>query len=440
MQATWLGETKTMAEPKHVVILGAGFAGIGALKKLRDANVRITIVDKRDYHTFQPLLYQVATDELGPTDVGFPIRELLHGHKNITYHQAVVKSVDLAQKQVVMDGVAPIPYDYLVLALGAMVNFFGTPGADQYALPLYTMDDAIRLKEHILKTFEAVDKNPALMDDGALNFCVVGGGPTGVELAGALVELYRAELKEDYPNLPVDVGQVLLYEHSPQLLGTFAPKLESYARKALEERGVKVHTGTGVAKIGPASIDLSTGATVKTHTTVWAAGLQANPIVSSLGVELVHGGRIPVGPDLQVKDHPGVFAIGDIAAMTDGKTGKVLPGLGSTALQAGRHVGETIKRQLDGKQAQPFEYLNKGTMAQVGRGAAVVELPTGGTMTGHLAWLAWLGVHLALLNGAEEKAGILVDWGWNLLTHKRGKRIILSDDDVAAAQRGQTNG
>ena len=429
-----------MTELNHVVILGAGFAGIGALKKLRDADVRITIVDKRDYHTFQPLLYQVATDELGPTEVGFPIRELLHGHKNITYHQAAVKSVDLAQKQVVMDGVAAIPYDYLVLALGAVANFYHTPGADQYAFPLYTMEDAIRLKEHILKTFEAVDKNPALMDDGALNFCVVGGGPTGVELAGALVELYRAELKEDYPNLPVGDGQVLLYEHSPQLLGTFAPKLESYARKALEERGVKVHTGTGVAKIGPASIDLSTGATVKTHTTVWAAGLQANPIVSSLGVELVHGGRIPVGPDLQVKGHPGVFAIGDIAAMTDGKTGQVLPGLGATALQAGRHVGETIKRLLDGKQPEPFKYLNKGMMAQVGRGAAVVELPTGGTMTGHLAWLAWLGVHLALLNGAEEKAGIIVDWGWNMLTHKRGKRIILSDDDVAAAQRGQTNG
>ena len=429
-----------MAELAHVVILGAGFAGIGALKKLRDADVRITIVDKRDYHTFQPLLYQVATDELGPTEVGFPIRELLHGHKNITYHQAAVKSVDLAQKQVVMDGVAAIPYDYLVLALGAVANFFHTPGADQYAFPLYTMEDAIRLKEHILKTFEAVDKNPALMDDGALNFCIVGGGATGVELAGALVELLRAELKEDYPNLPVDKAQVLLYEHSPHLLATFAPKLESYAQKALEERGVKVHAGTGVSKIGPASIELSTGATVKTHTTVWAAGLQANAIVSSLGVELVHGGRIPVGPDLQVKDHPGVFAIGDIAAMTDGKTGQVVPGLGATALQAGRHVGETIKRLLDGKQPEPFEYFNKGMMAQVGRGAAVVELPTGGTMTGHLAWLAWLGVHLALLNGAEEKAGIIVDWGWNMLTHKRGKRIILSDDDVAAAQRGQTNG
>jgi NADH:ubiquinone reductase (H+-translocating) len=429
-----------MAEQKHVVILGAGFGGIGALKKLRDADVRVTIVDKRDYHTFQPLLYQVATDELGPTEVGFPIRELLHGHKNITYHQAVVKSVDLAKEQVVMEGADPIPYDYLVLALGAMVNFFRTPGADQYAFPLYTMEDAIRLKEHILKIFEAVDKNPELLDDGALNFCVVGGGATGVELAGALVELYRAELKEDYPNLPVDDGQVLLYEHSPQLLGTFAPKLESYARKALEERGVKVHTGTGVAKIGPASIDLSTGATVKTHTTVWAAGLQANPIVSSLGVELVHGGRIPVGPDLQVKGHPGVFAIGDIAAMTDGKTGQVLPGLGATALQAGRHVGETIKCLLDGKQPKPFEYFNKGMMAQVGRGAAVVELPTGGRMTGHLAWLAWLGVHLALLNGAEEKAGVIVDWGWNLLTHKRGKRIILSDEDVASAQRERPNG
>jgi NADH:ubiquinone reductase (H+-translocating) len=429
-----------MAELTHIVILGAGFAGIGALKKLRDADVRITIVDKHDYHTFQPLLYQVATDELGPTEVGFPIRELLHGHKNITFHQGVVKSVDLVQKRVVMDGVAAIPYDYLVLALGAVVNFFHTPGADQYALPLYTMDDAIRLKEHVLKKLEAVDKNPALMDDGALNFCVVGGGPTGVELAGALVELLRAELKEDYPNLPVDDAQVFLYEHSPQLLGTFAPKLESYARKALEERGVKVNTGTGVAKIGPASINLSTGATVKTHTTVWAAGLQASPVVNSLGVELAHGGRIPVGPDLQVKDHPKVFAIGDIAAMTDGKTGQVLPGLGATALQAGRHVGESIKRLLDGKQAEPFNYFNKGTMAQVGRGAAVVELPTGGTMTGHLAWLAWLGVHLALLNGAEEKAGILVDWGWNLLTQKRGKRIILSDDDVAAAQRQQSKG
>ncbi len=227
---------------------------------------------------------------------------------------------------------------------------------------------------------------------------------------------------------------MLLYEHAPNLLGTFAPRLESYAQKALEERGVKVVTGTGVAKVGPASIDLSNGTTVKTQTTVWAAGLQATPVVNSLGIELAHGGRIPVGPDLQVKGHPGVFAIGDIAAMTDGKTGKVLPGLGATALQAGRHVGETIKQLLDGKPVKPFEYFNKGAMAQVGRGAAVIELPTGGAMTGHLAWLAWLGVHLSLLNGAEEKCGIFVDWGWNILTQKRGKRIILGDENVTPAE------
>ena len=429
-----------MAELPHVVILGAGFGGIGALKRLRDADVRITMVDKHDYHTFQPLLYQVASDELGPTEVGFPIRDLLHGHKNVTFHQAMVQGVDLANKRVVIDGRDPVPYDYLVLALGGVVNFFHTTGAEQYAFPLYTMTDAIRLKEHILKTFEAVDKNPALLDDGALNFCVVGGGPTGVELAGALVELFHAELNKDYPNLPVEKAQVLLYEHSPNLLGTFAPKVEGYARKALEERGAKVCTGMGVSKIGPASIELSNGETVKTQTTVWAAGLQAASVVSSLGVELAHGGRIPVGPDLQIKDRPGVFAIGDIAAVTDGKTGKMLPGLGATALQAGRHTGEMIKSMLAGKPPKPFEYFNKGTMAQVGRGAAVVELPNGATMTGHLAWIAWLGVHLSLLNGAEEKAGIFVDWGWNILTHKRGKRIILSDEDVAAAQREeQTN-
>ena len=429
-----------MAELTHIVILGAGFAGIGALKKLRDADVRITIVDKRDYHTFQPLLYQVATDELGPTEVGFPIRELLHGHKNITYHQAAVKSVDLAQKQVVMDGVAAIPYDYLVLALGAVANFYHTPGADQYAFPLYTMEDAIRLKEHILKTFEAVDKNPALMDDGALTFCVVGGGPTGVELTGALVELLHTELKEDYPNLPVEKAQVLLYEHSPTLLGTFAPRLESYARKALEERGAKVQAGTGVSKIGPSSIELSTGATVKTHTTVWAAGLQANPdrqlAGGGTGARWPHSGRLrPSG-----ERPPGSLRHRRYRGHDRRQNRSGGAGAGATALQAGRHVGETIKRLLDGKPPEPFEYFNKGMMAQVGRGAAVVELPTGGTMTGHLAWLAWLGVHLALLNGAEEKAGIIVDWGWNILTHKRGKRIILSDDDVAAAQRGQTNG
>jgi NADH dehydrogenase len=420
-----------MADTPHVIILGVGFGGIGALKKLRDANVRITLIDKRDYHTFQPLLYQVATDELTPEQVGFPIRDLLHHHQNVTFHQAVVTSIDPAARQVTMDSLATLNYDYLILAMGAVVNFFQTPGADQYSFPLYTMNDAIRLKEQVLKTFEAVDKNPSLIDDGALNFCVVGGGSTGVEISGALADLLRTELKQDYPKLPVDTAQVLLYEGSPHLLGPFRPELQIYAQKALEERGVKVHTSTGVRKVGPASIELATGEAVKTHTLIWAAGLKANPIVHSLGVELGHSGRIPVGPDLRLKDHPGIFAIGDIAVMNDGKTGQPLPGLGATALQAGYHTGETIKRLLEGKLPEPFKYIDKGTMAQIGRGAAVMELPTGQTMTGRLAWLAWLGVHLALLNGAEEKISTFVDWGWTLLNKEDGKRIILSNENVA---------
>lgn len=420
-----------MAELPHVVILGAGFGGIGAAQKLRDAPVRLTIVDKHDYHTFQPLLYQVATDELGPAEVGYPVRELLHRHKDWAFHKCAVQSVDLDKMQVVVEGMAPLAYDYLVLALGAVVNFHGTPGADTYSYPLYTMTDAIRLHDHILKMFEAVDKNPALVDEGALAFCIVGGGPTGTELAGAMSELLHAELAEDYPNLPLDKVQINLYEHSPHLLAPFKPKLRDYAQKTLEERGVRVRTNAGVTDVGPNEITLASGEKVKTRTLIWAAGLHANPVAESLGLELAPGGRIPVEPNLQIKDRPGVFAIGDVAATTDAKTGQPLPGLGAVALQAGHYVGTSIARIVAGKPAETFEYFDKGTMAQVGRGAAVVELPGGGTLTGSVAWLAWLGVHLSLLSGAEEKTSVFVDWGWNALTRSRGKRIILTDEDVS---------
>jgi NADH dehydrogenase len=426
----------TDSKDKHVVILGAGFGGVGALKRLRDADFRITLVSKYDYQSFQPLLYQVATAELAPTEVAFPVRDLLHGHQNVTFHQAAVKGIDLATKQVTVEGIAPLTYDYLVLGLGAVVNFFNTPGAADHALPLYTLEDAIRLRHHIFTTFEAVDKNPALIDDGALTFCIVGGGPTGVELAGAMADLFRSDLKADYPNLPMNRCKGILYEFSPHLLGSFGPKAQVYARKVLEERGFQVQTGTGVTKVGPTAIELSNGETVRTHTLVWAAGLQASPVVKSLGVATVHGDRIPVGPDLQVQGHPGVFAIGDIAAMTDGKTGKVLPGLGAVALQAGRHVGDSIKRLVTGQEPEPFQYHDKGTMAQVAHGAGVVQFPWGGTLTGHVAWLTWLGVHLALLNGSEEKIGTFVDWGWNLLSGHREKRIILTDEDTEPAQTG----
>lgn len=422
-----------MATQPHIVVLGGGFAGMGAAQRLKDAPVKITILDQNDYHTFQPLLYQLATDELETSEVGFPMRELMHRQQNAVFHRARVTGVDLANKLVLSEEMDPLTYDYLVIGLGAVVNFFGVKGAQEYAYPLYTLRDALRLKNHILNTLEMADKNPASIDDGALTFCVVGGGATGVETAGALAELLHAVAEKDYPNLPIkEKSQIVLFEAGPHLLAPFKPKLQDYAKKALEKLGVTVRLGEGVTEIRPDSITLRSGEVVKTHTLVWGAGIQAHPLAGSLGVAQVKGGRVPVNLDLSLKDHPEVFVIGDIAMITDTKTNQQLPQLGSVAQQAGHHAGDNIARLLRGEQAEPFTYFDKGTMATIGRGAAVVEMPGHGTMTGHAAWLAWLGVHAALLSGGEEKSTTIVDWGWNMLTKKRGKRIVVSDEDVAA--------
>jgi NADH dehydrogenase len=422
----------------HVVILGGGFAGLGAVQKLKDAPVKITIIDQNNYHTFQPLLYQLATNELDMNQVGFPIREMMHRQDNAIFHQAKVLGIDLDNKQVQLAGMEPISYDYLLVGLGAVVNFFGTKGAEEYAFPLYTMQDALRLKDHVLRLLEATDKNPALIEEGSLTFCVVGGGPTGIETAGALSEFLHAVAEKDYPNLPIkEKAQIILFEAGPKLLGPFKPKLQNYAKKALEKLEVTVRLGEGVAEIGPTSITLRSGEVVKTHTLVWGAGIQANPLAKSLGVEQAKGGRIPVEPDLSLHGRPEVFVVGDIAMITDSKTKEQLPQLGSVAQQAGRHVGENIHRLVKGEATKPFEYFDKGTMAAIGRGAAVVQMPGHGTMTGHAAWLAWLGVHLALLAGGEEKSTTMVDWGWNIMTKKRGKRIVVTDEDVEVEQQNE---
>jgi len=411
-------------QPPHVVILGAGFGGVSAVKELTRTRVRVTLIDRNNYHTFQPLLYQVATDVLSSSEVGFPVRQLLHGHPDWAFHKVMVTGVDQARKQVALDGMAPIGYDYLVIALGAVVNFFGTKGAAEHARPLYTMRDAVGLKAHILGKFEEADRNPALIEDGALTFCVVGGGATGVEVAGALAELVRMEMKDDYPNVAVDRTEVHLYEMGPRLLGAFTPKLQAYARRALEKRGVHVHTGEGVVEIEPTRVHLKSGGVVKAHTLVWGAGLQANPLVGSLGRELVKG-RVPVNPDLRLADHPDVFVVGDVAILTDGRTNRPLPQLGSVAKQAGTRAGRNIARLVRGEPTQPFTYRDKGTMGAIGRGAAVVEMPFGLTVTGYLAWWMWLGVHLVLLSGGEAKMLTFLDWVWSMRLRQRGKRIVV---------------
>jgi NADH dehydrogenase len=410
-----------MANEPHVVILGGGFAGLGALKGLKKAPARVTLIDKNEYHTFLPLLYQVATDELTQTQIAFPLAEMLPGHGGWEFVKATVTGIDLAKRTVTSGDLEPISYDYLVIGLGAVANFFGTKGAAENAFPLYNMDDAVRLKEHVLERLEAASKNPVLVDDGALSFCVVGGGATGVEISGALAELLHAELNEDYPNLPIEKAEVHLYEMGPCLMGPFKQHLQEYAKTALEERGVQVHLGEGVVGIEPTRVHLKSGGVMKAHTLVWGAGLMANPIAGALGEELV-GGRVGVEPDLSLKGHPEVFVIGDIAMITDSKTNEQLPQLGSVALQAGTHAGGNIARLVKGQKTQPFKYSDSGTMATIGRGAAVVQFRRGRTMTGRAAWLAWLGVHLTLLSGGEQKILTLLSWSGDTLTHGRRKR------------------
>jgi NADH dehydrogenase len=412
----------------RVVILGGGFAGVGAIRKLEKAEADAVLVDAHDYHTFQPLLYQLATGLLETSAVGHALRDLVKNQENATVHTARVTAIDLAGREVQLAEMAPLTYDFLVLGLGAEVNFFGTEGAAEHAFPMYTLSDAVRLKEHLLQRWEAADRDPGLVADGALNVVVVGGGPTGVESAGALAELYRAVFAKDYPGLPQERARVVLVEAGPELFPMFEPGLRKYARKALEKRTVEVLTGETVKSVDATRVTLASGTVLDTHTLVWGAGLRASPLARTLGIELERGDRVGVGPELTLARHPEVYAVGDVAAITDPKAGHVLPQLGSVALQSGEHAGASIARRLAGKKAKPFAYRDKGTMATIGRSAAVVQMLGGKTMKGRKAQLAWGTVHLALLPTNEDRAKAIVDWVGAGLTHQRVGRIRVESD------------
>jgi NADH dehydrogenase len=421
--------TRGQTQRPHVLVLGGGFGGVGAARALKKADVDVTVVDKNDYHTFQPLLYQVATDLLETAACGHPLRDLFHETPNVAVHEATVTGIDLAGHEVEFAEMGPLTYDFLVLGLGAGVNFFGVEGAQDHAFPMYTLADAVRLKEHVLRKWEDADRDRALIEDGALNVVVVGGGATGIESAGALAELYRSNFSEDYPGIRQDQARIVLVEAGPTLLAMFRSDIRSYTKKALEKRGVEVLLGEVVASVEPTRVTLESGKVIKAHTLVWGAGLQASPTVELLGVELQHGKRVPTEPDLSIAGHPEVFAVGDIAWITDTKTNDVLPQLGSVALQAGESAGENIARLLDGKDTEPFEYHDKGTMATIGRGAAVVQTRGGHTLKGKAAFLAWGGVHLALLSTGEDRAKAVVDWTWAGFTHERAGRISVRTDE-----------
>jgi NADH dehydrogenase len=423
--------TDNSARRPRVVVLGGGFGGVGAARALKDAAADVVVIDQHDYHTFQPLLYQVATDLLETAAVGHPLRDLFHDQPNVTVREATATAVDLEKREVHLSEIDPVPYDYLVIALGAQVNFFGTEGADEHAFPMYTLADALRVREHVLRKWEAADNDHGLLEDGALNVVVVGGGPTGVESAGAMAELYRNVFSEDYRNLPQEQARIILVEASPELFTMFKSSLRDYAKNALGKLSVEVLTGEAVSSIASTRVTLKSGTVLPAHTLIWGAGLQAHPIVHSLGIELQRGNRVAVGPDLTLTEHPEVYVVGDIAWITDPETNKILPQLGSVALQSGEWAGENIARDVAGETTKPFEYNDKGTMATIGRGAAVVQFEGGRTMQGKLAFMAWGAVHLALLSTGEDRAKAVVDWTWAGFGHKRPTRITVSTEKTA---------
>ena len=419
-----------MSNTLHVVIVGAGFGGLGVAEQLAHVPVEVTLIDQHDYHTFQPLLYQVATSLLNAEDVGAPIRGLFRHQDNVTFHMATVTQVDMPGHKIQLSDGKDVSYDYLVLAGGATVNYFNTPGAAEHAFPLYTLMNAVKLRSRVLERFEAADRDPTLIEEGALNFVIVGAGPTGVETAGALSDLFYNLLPRDYHQLATEKARVIIVERGKEVLAPFKDNLRSYAKEELERRRVEVRLGEAVAEVGPTFVRLKSGEEIQAHTLIWAAGVRANPLADLLGLPQGRGGRVKLNPDLSVPDHPEIFVVGDMGEVAS--DGEVLPQLGSVAMQSGEHVGRQIARRVAGEPGQPFKYWDKGFMATIGRGAAVVELPNKLTLHGPLAYFAWLGVHLALLSGMRNRIETLWNWGWSALTHDRAARIIIEskDDEV----------
>ncbi len=422
-----------MSNTLHVVIVGAGFGGLGVAEQLAHVPVEVTLIDQHDYHTFQPLLYQVATSLLNAEDVGAPIRGLFRHQDNVTFHMATVTQVDMPGHKIQLSDGKHVSYDYLVLAGGATVNYFNTPGAAEHAFPLYTLMNAVKLRSRILERFEAADRDPTLIEKGALNFVIVGAGPTGVETAGALSDLFYNLLPRDYHQLATEKARVIIVERGKEVLAPFKDNLRSYAKEELERRRVEVRLGEAVAEVGPTFVRLKSGEEIQAHTLIWAAGVRANPLADLLGLPQGRGGRVKLNADLSVPDHPEIFVVGDMGEVAS--DGEVLPQLGSVAMQSGEHVGRQITRRVAGEPGQPFKYWDKGFMATIGRGAAVVELPNKLTLHGPLAYFAWLGVHLALLSGMRNRIETLWNWGWSALTHDRAARIIIEskDDEVKNA-------
>ncbi|HEX6422241.1 MAG TPA: NAD(P)/FAD-dependent oxidoreductase [Acidimicrobiales bacterium] len=408
----------------HVVVVGAGFGGLAVARGLDKLPVEVTLVDRQNFTTFQPLLYQVATAGLNAADVAHPVRGLFHRQRNLRVQRGEVTGVDWAHRRVLLADQRDLTFDHLVLAVGAVATWFGVPGAEEHAIPLYTLDDAVTLRNHVVERFEAADADPSLVDGGELNFVVVGGGPTGVETAGALAELFSVVFRRDYPSLGVGRARVVLVEARDALLAPFHASSQQAALDTLRARQVEVRLAEPVAEVAPDHVRFASGEVLPTRTVIWAAGVRAHPLAAALGLPVTPAGRVEVGDDLRVAGHEGVWAIGDVAAPRDPRGAGPLPQVAPVAMQTGAHVARQIGRLLEGRATQPFRYRDKGTMATVGRRAAVAELPGRIRLRGTFAWFAWLGLHLLYVAGLRNRLSVLLNWAWAYVTWDRGPRII----------------
>jgi len=406
----------------HVVIVGAGFGGLNATRALKRAAVRITVVDRRNHHLFQPLLYQVATAGLSPGEIAYPIRAALRRQKNAQVLLAEVAGVDLAARKLRFKDGGEIGYDYLVLATGATDSYFGHDDWQPWAPGLKSLEEALEIRRRILLAFERAEReaDPARRQE-LLTFVLVGAGPTGVELAGAIAEIARHVMAEDFRSIDPRDSRIILLEGGPRVLPAFPPELSAKAEAALTKMGVEVRTNSKVTAISRDAVMVGEQA-VPAATTIWSAGVKASPLVKMLGVPVDRAGRVLVEPNLTIPGHPEVFVIGDSAAFLDG-AGKPLPGVAPVAIQQGRHVARNIVRAAQGKSLEPFHYSNKGNLATIGRAAGVADFGRL-RLSGFVAWVTWLLVHIFFLIGFRNRLMVMFDWTWSYFFYGRSARLI----------------
>jgi NADH:ubiquinone reductase (H+-translocating) len=430
--------------PPRIVIVGAGFGGLNAAQTLAKAPVRITVVDRRNYHTFQPLLYQVATAGLSPGEIAAPIRSILRSHKNIEVLMSEVTGFDL-DRRVVLTPDGDLPYDYLIVAAGAGHSYFGHEDWEPFAPGLKTIEDALEIRRRVLLAFELAERQAASGETASpLNFVVVGGGPTGVELAGTLAEISRHALAHEFRSIDPSHTHILLIEGGPRVLPAYSEDLSRSAEQQLNHLGVEVRTSTLVTQVEAGAVHL--GETRLPATVIlWAAGVAASPLGKKLGVACDRAGRVPVQPDLSIPGHPEVFVIGDLAAAKD-EQGRMLPGVAPVAIQQGKYVAKLIRKEVESNvgatrnregaplpagfagsgglnSRPPFHYWDKGSLATIGRAAAVAQF---GKLhiSGFIAWLSWLFVHILFLIGFRNRLLVFIQWAWSYVTYERGARLI----------------